>query len=141
MDNMVWLLLLSVLSFFAGGVCRGIFECVTIMKSMEYHWKRTITITTEVGERKTFYYWSYDLFVYNKDRNGDGKATWWEKTFPNDGGHRIKLLELFFYGLGATFLWASGLEIGYGCIGLPFVIWWIISFGFEDSFNHFKNKP
>lgn len=137
----ILLCLLSAGFFISGGLCRGIFECVTIMKTMAKWWVKQIWITTESGEKKQFYYWSYDLFIYNKDRNGDGKATWWEKTFPNDGGHRIKVLELFCYGLGATFLFISGLHVTISIVALPLFIWWLISFGFDITFDKFRNKP
>lgn len=126
---------MSALFFVLGGYCRGIFECVTIMKTMDTWLTETINV-----KNIPYKYWGYDLFILNKDRNGDGKATWWEKTFPNDGGHRIKLLELFYYGLGATFLLISKVNFGLYSVGLPFVIWWLISVGFEVSFNKFRYK-
>lgn len=128
-------LFLSALCFVIGGYCRGIFECVTIMKFMDT-WIKDIIYVNGIPYR----YWGYELFVLHKDRNSDGKATWLEKTFPNDGGHRIKLLELFYYGLGATFLLCSKISIGWFTIVIPFIIWWLISVGFELSFNKFRYK-
>lgn len=139
---MTYYILLSAICFFASGICQGIFECTTIINSMQKHWTRTILI-----KEGFFYYWSRELFVENKDRNFDGKATWFEKTFPNDGGHRIKVLQIFLVGVGATMLGLAfkystltGDQIICSSISLPFIIWWIISLGFSISFDICRKK-
>jgi len=129
------MILLTILTFvllIAAGYCRGIFECVTLMKSMRKHWHKLILVHGELFE-----YWSYELFVFNKDRNNDGKASYLEKTFPNDGGHRIKLLELFLYSAAiCTFSFCD-----YNIYYLPaffIAFWFAISLGFSISFDKYK---
>ena len=134
-------MILALVFLFTGGECRGIFENVTIMDRQTNWWKETIWV-----EGKEYLYWSKELFVLNKDRNGDGKATFWEKTFPNDGGHRIKVLELYLYGVACSCALFPAISLPlFGSIVyfilVPIVFWWVISFGFTLSFDKYKKLP
>lgn len=128
-------IILSAVFFLAAGWCRAIFECVTIMNTMRYHWTRQIVV-----DGKTFDYWGYSLFVYQKDRNGDGKTSYWEKTWVRDGGHASKRLELLFYALGATTLLYAP---HFGLLDVLYVpfIWLLISGSFDYWFDIYRKKP
>ena len=113
-------LFLSFACFFLGGTCRAIFECIILFDSLaKSHGK----------------YWSRDLFCSNKDRNNDGKISWLESTFPKDGCHNTKVVELLLYGGGSAFLYASHINFGNWIFAIPFVIWFVISTGFELEFR------
>lgn len=123
-----------------GGVCRGIFESVTIMDTMKKHWKSRVSVNYN-GYIKYLYFWSKELFEYNKDRNNDGKTSWLESTFPNDGGHRIKLAELFSYACACTSISIENIPTSYVflyALVSPFVFWWVISFAFTISFAKYR---
>jgi hypothetical protein len=128
--------------FLAGaGICRGIFECVTIMDTMKNYWESLHTIKISSSYSKKFHYWGKELFEYNKDRNGNGKVSWLESTFPNDGGHRIKVLEILCYGYAIMFASMQAISPSFTilyAIVSPFVYWWVISFGFSVSFAKFR---
>lgn len=127
-------LVLAVCLYLFGGWLRGLFEAVLLFDSVD-DW---------FGP-----FWAFKLFASDKDRNGDGKVTFWELNFPKDGGHRAKLYELLSYSFGSCFLaicavfvfinytlpWQAALLIA---SVIPFVIWWIISVGFLISFNKYR---
>ena len=54
------------------GYVRALFECILIYNSIE---------------KLKGYFYSFTLFKSNKDRNNDGKISFIENAFPNDGGH------------------------------------------------------
>jgi hypothetical protein len=118
------------------------------MKTLESWFPRTI-VTWIGGVRVTEYYNSYNLFVSNKNRNNDGKTSYWEKTFPNDGGHRNKLFEFICDSI--TFLVC--IVIGYLVreeqttakvlvMLIPCALYLVKSFVFDITFNYYKyGKP
>jgi len=120
------LLFLGVAFYFLGGWLRGLFECVLLFNAVDDY----------LGPR-----WSFELFKSDKDRNNDGKITFWELNFPDDGGHRAKLYELCCYSVGASLL-AIGNSMmpfpGWYIIILSAPIWWINSVGFLFSFNKYR---
>lgn len=128
-------LIISFGAFYAGGCLRGLFECVLLFDSVDDF----------LGPR-----WAFELFTSNKDRNKDGRVDFWEKHFPNDGGHRAKLFELLLYALGCNcyaiaFFSASFylMTISDYCIYLIgfvsiFTIWWIMSIGFLTTFKKYR---
>ena len=135
-------LALCIIFLLISGICSGIFECVVIMDTMKHHWKRTIDVRVN-GNLRILPYWSKELFELNKDRNSDGDISWLEKTFPNDGGHRIKVLEILSLGYAIMFAsiqlipsewWFLYAEVS------PFIYWWVISFGFTISFAKFRKQ-
>lgn len=119
-------LVLSIIAFFSGGCLRGLFECVLLFDSID-------------DFRGP--YWAFDLFKSDKDRNKDGKVSFWELNFPNDGGHRAKLFELTLYSFGACLLAIansySPLPSWYVVI-LFLPIWWVKSIGFLVTFNKYR---
>lgn len=82
----ITLLLLAAYLVFAGR-CRAMFECIILYDTAKLWF----------GER-----YSRKAFIEAKDRNNDGKTTYWERTFPNDGGHRAKLAEVLYLALAAA---------------------------------------
>ena len=128
--------IVSMLCFVLAGVCFGVYQCTTIMNTMKKWWTRQITIKEGV-----FYYWSSELFVCNKDRNWDGKASWWEMTFPNDGGHRIGVAMILLFSLGASVLvmpWLSAAQsLILGIVG-PIGLWFLTSVGFTFTFDKYR---
>lgn len=71
------------------GKKRGIFEAVLIFDSAKYWFGPSYA-------RKEF-------TDATKDVNHDGKVSYWERTFPKDGGHRTKLKEVIYLALAAAF--------------------------------------
>lgn len=102
------------------GWCRAIFECIIFFDSAKKH----------LGN-----YFSRDLFYSNKDRNNDGKISTIENAFPNDGGHRIKLVEILCFLISSI-----------GIIGLNWyqIIIYVIfaflvySYSFETTFKQYR---
>jgi len=135
----------SILCLVCAGICFAIYQCVVVMNTMQYWWPKEITIKTIDGPKK-FKYWSLELFVYSKDRNGDGKATWWEKTFPNDGGHRIGIAMILFFCYAT---WFRLLPFSIESLGIlwsvlfsflvPIAMWFIVSYGFIITFDKYRN--
>lgn len=128
-------LFISIGFFFIGGYLRGLFECVLLFDSVDDF----------LGPK-----WAFKLFTSDKDRNKDGRVSFWEKHFPNDGGHRAKLAELLLYSAGCVFytfaLFSASFKllllsdywiylIGFVSI---FTIWFIISIGFLTSFKKYR---
>jgi hypothetical protein len=119
-------LFLAFALFFLGGFLRGLFECVLLFDSVD-DW---------LGP-----YWAFDLFKADKDRNKDGKVSFFEINFPNDGGHRAKLYELNCYAVGACFLALANSFSplpGWYILALFAPIWWVNSIGFLVSFNKYR---
>lgn len=52
----------------------------------------------------------------SKDRNQDGKLSWFELTFPDEPLHRLKRWEMALYGFGSSAITASLLIFIY-CFG------------------------
>lgn len=123
------ILILAFAFFFLGGWLRGLFECVLLFDSVD-DW---------LGP-----YWAFELFGSDKDRNNDGKVTFWELNFPNDGGHRAKLYELCCYAVGAGLLATANSMLpikSWYVLALCAPIWWVNSIGFLTSFNKYRGIP
>lgn len=126
MTYLILLCIVALLFFYLGGYLRGLFEAVILFDSVD-DW---------FGP-----YWAFSAFTEGKDRNKDGKISFWELNFPNDGGHRAKLYELNCYAIGACFLAvASSFATFPGWYFLAgfSIIWWINSVGFLVSFNKYR---
>lgn len=80
-------------------------------------------------------YWSKTLFEAAKDRNHDGKTTFWEGILPNDGGHFVKRCLVALIGSGVMF--TDGMLIWQFFV-YSFIAWWIISAVFELAFSRFR---
>lgn len=92
-------IIISVVGYFlliTSGMCRAIFECLI-------YWDAFYKI------HGWSYWWSWNLFESNKDRNHDGKKSFMEINFPNDGGHRIKLLEIITLMIGTVLIVLSSI--------------------------------
>lgn len=113
----------------------AIFECILTFD----------TIKLYLGE-----FYSKDLFVSNKDRNKDGKQSYWERTLPKDGGHRLKLVSLIvlFFGVNGTWIGAGTLLVSCDI----HIEWWMIpisaigmfllySAGFELGYAKYRKPP
>lgn len=101
------------------GYCRAMFECVILFDSLyEKH-----------GYSE---WWSYARFTRLK-------KGYWGKVFPNDGGHRIKLVELVSDSLACIcFAYSFSLILSnYILIILAVIISYsfVKSFGFEQTFK------
>lgn len=125
------LFILSCLCLYLGGWNRAKFECILIFDSLKLWYGDDYS-------RKVFFY-------KDKDTNKDGKRSWFELTFPQDGGHRIKRYEITFYGLGsalfAASLWFANLPNIYSVlIVLAFIPVYIgiTGFGFELGFKKYR---
>jgi hypothetical protein len=113
-------ILVSVGLLILAGLSRAIFECIIFFDTPKKY----------LGD-----YYSRDLFYSNKDRNNDGKISYFENAFPNDGGHRIKIAEI-------SCLIVSGI----GFIGLNFyqsaiyiiAAFLIYSYSFEQFFKKYR---
>ena len=128
----------AIVCLFFGGCLRGLFECVILFDSVD-DWKGP--------------YWAFKLFASDKDRNKDGKVSFWERNFPNDGGHRAKLFELNLYSIASILLAISvyyaselieSLPYWVVIIAAPLVagfLWWVKSFSFLVSFNKYRKAP
>jgi hypothetical protein len=113
-------ILVSVGLLILAGLSRAIFECIIFFDTPKKY----------LGS-----YYSRDLFYSNKDRNNDGKTSYWENTFPDDGGHRIKLVEiicLITSGIGFINLngWQSIIYIIFSFM--------IYSYSFEQFFKKYR---
>jgi hypothetical protein len=123
---LIILFLLSFALFYFGGYLRGLFECVLLFDSVD-DW---------FGP-----FWAFDAFTEGKDRNKDGKVSFWELNFPKDGGHRAKLYELSCYAFGAAILALANSFSPFPAwyvLALAVPIWWVNSVGFLTSFNKFR---
>lgn len=80
-------------------------------------------------------WWSKKLFEKNKDRNNDGVVSYWERTFPKDGGHCFKRLLIVAISSTISFLISSNILV---YIVLTFSIWLVISGAFEISLDIFR---
>lgn len=92
-----------------------------------------------------------DFFNKSKDRNNDGKLSWFELTFPDEPLHRVKRHEIVLYAVGLTFFIGSMLIIFsflnwlslWPLIGLavitPIVFFAATGFGFDSYFK--ENRP
>jgi len=125
------LLLLAFVQAFTGGYLRGLFEVVILFDSVD-DW---------LGSK-----WSFKLFTSGKDRNRDGRTSFWELNFPSDRGHRAKLVELFLYSVAICLVSLAGTFYTPPIaliVALPFVFWLVISAGFLASFNKYRHakKP
>ncbi len=124
----ITLILLAFCFYHLGGWLRGLFECVILFNSVD-DW---------LGP-----YWAFELFKSNKDRNNDGKITFWELNFPNDGGHRAKLFELICYAIGAGLLATANSMLNipsWYVLVLCAPLWWVNSIGFLSSFNKYRKS-
>lgn len=128
--------IITIALLYIGGWLRGLFEAVVLFDSVD-DW---------LGP-----YWAFVLFASDKDRNKDGKVTFMELNFPNDGGHRAKLFELLCYSFSILFFAVGAImafhyipknELIISAISLitPFILWWFISIGFLTSFNKYRPK-
>jgi hypothetical protein len=123
----IGLILLAFLLYLFGGWLRGLFEGVILFDSVD-DW---------FGP-----FWAFDLFASDKDRNDDGKVSFWELNFPKDGGHRAKLYELCCYaaGAGALAMGFSMLDLKpWYVLALVVPLWWVNSVGFLLSFNKYRH--
>lgn len=82
-------------------------------------------------------WWTKAYFESNKDRNNDGRISWWERTFPNDGGHFFKRLLVVLIGAGITCVKGVPAEYYIFC---AFVGWWVISATFDIMWNIWRKK-
>lgn len=113
---------LGVLFALIAGYCRALFECIILFDSLyEKH-----------GYSE---WWSYARFTRNK-------IGYWDNTFPNDGGHRIKLVELLFDSLACVCLSYSYDEILHSFMATMLCVivtyFFIKSFGFEQTFKELR---
>lgn len=71
-------------------------------------------------------YWSMELFASNKDRNKDGKVSYMEDSFPDDGGHLAKRIEIVSLATavgtlvvaftGISLWWAFAVPVGFALV-------------------------
>ncbi len=131
--------LLALYCFYKAGRERGVFEVVLIFDTAKW-W---------LGER-----FSRAAFEASKDKNYDGKVSYWERTFPNDGGHRAKLSEqihlslaLLFSMFGFVFIISAVPNeyqwyVFYGYAILMTIARFVVfSAGFLHSFKLYRNPP
>lgn len=135
------------ISLFAAGFLRGMFEVLLIFDTLKL-W---------LGDR-----YSRRSFEASKDTNHDGDVSYWEKTFPPDGGHRTKLWEVILLSLSLFFagsvmkygLWylldcqakETAQDIYYFCwIPFPYLLipiaFLVYSAGFRFSFRRYREVP
>lgn len=115
-------MILGVLFALISGYCRALFECIILFDSLfEKH-----------GYSE---YWSYKRFTRLK-------KGYWGRTFPNDGGHRIKLVELLFDALACVcFAFAfDNILSNHLLIIIAVIVCYslIKSFGFEKTFKELR---
>lgn len=115
-------MILGVIFALIAGYCRALFECIILFDSLfEKH-----------GYSE---WWSYARFTQNKHG-------FLGNTFPNDGGHRIKLVELLFDSLACVCLSYSYDEILHSFIitMMAVVLTYALvkSFGFEQTFKELR---
>lgn len=137
---MIWAItyfIVAIVCLFFGGYLRGLFECVLLFDAVD-DWKGP--------------YWAFKLFASDKDRNKDGKVSFWERNFPNDGGHRAKLFELILYSTATILVALSAVEGSSFIDSQPYwvlmiaapllmaFLWWVKSFGFLVSFNKYRHE-
>lgn len=136
------LLLLSSFLFYQAGRLRGVFECILVFDSVKW-WS---------GLR-----YSRAAFEQSKDTNYDGKVSYWERTFPKDGGHRSKLWEVILIAMGISVTMYSYVYLilylaETDCDACYYVAWlWpaimtplyfiVFSAGFLHSFKHYRKDP
>lgn len=125
------LFIVSCLCLYLGGWNRAKFECIIIFDSLKIWYGDDFS-------KETF-------FNKDKDTNKDGKRSFFELTFPNDGGHRLKRYEMLFYGLAsalfAASLWFIDLPTIYTVlIGLVYAPTYfaITGFGFDLGFKKYR---
>jgi hypothetical protein len=129
--NNLYYLLIGILLTNVAGFSRAIFECIILFN----------TLTTKHGW-STF--WSRENFVASKDVNRDGKITYWENSFPINGGHIIKWPEIIGLLYGNIFL----LLYGHSNLNEYWFTWYYIlcpiisiainSITFEYTFRKYK---
>jgi hypothetical protein len=85
------------------------------------------------------------FFNKDKDTNKDGKRSWFELTFPDDGGHRLKRYEMLFYGLASSLfaasLWVAALPIIYTiaiAVSYAPIYFAITGYGFVLGFKKYR---
>jgi len=129
MIEAIALIFLACLAFYAGGYLRGIFESILIFDTAK-DW---------LGP-----YWAFKLFASEKDRNKDGKTSYWELTFPDDGGHKSKLWELCMYAIGAGVLSLANDPLTHYAgqpwyiLGAVPLLWLSCSYGFLRAFRKYR---
>jgi hypothetical protein len=132
----------SIYCFYKAGRERGVFECILIFDTAKW-W---------LGLK-----FSRAAFEQSKDANYDGKVSYWERTFPADGGHRTKLYEVIHIAIGIMLslygyvylilsLSQSNTDSTYWIAWLsPILIapayFIIFSAGFLHSFKLYRNPP
>lgn len=72
---------IGAISIFFSGALIGLYECMIFFD----------TVDDWLGPN-----WAYSFFTADKDRNKDGEIDYWEKTFPDDYGHRAKRYAMCF---------------------------------------------
>jgi hypothetical protein len=115
-------MILGVLFALIAGYCRALFECIVLFDSLyEKH-----------GYSE---WWSYARFTRNKQG-------YWQNTFPNDGGHRIKIIEFIFDALACVCLsYSYSLIVDAIIIIITSVVITFAlckSFGFEQTFKELR---
>lgn len=115
-------MILGIIFALIAGYCRALFECIVLFDSLfEKH-----------GYSE---WWSYARFTRNKHG-------FLENTFPNDGGHRIKLVELLFDGLACVCFAFAFDEIlsNHLLIIIAVIVCFSLckSFGFEQTFKELR---
>jgi hypothetical protein len=118
--------ILGLMSIAFAGRQRALFECIILFDSLKNK------LGTIYGDDS---WWSFHSFCEQKDRNLDGKASWMEKTFPDDGGHRVKNAEIFFLLVGGIGLYDTipALAIFYVIGGFA-----VYGFSFDITFNKYR---
>jgi hypothetical protein len=125
------LFIYSCLCLYLGGWNRAKFECIIIFDSLKIWYGDDYS-------KETF-------FNKDKDTNKDGKRSWFELTFPDDGGHRLKRYEMLFYGLASSLfaasLWVAALPIIYTiaiAVSYAPIYFAITGYGFVLGFKKYR---
>ncbi|MCK6611543.1 MAG: hypothetical protein L6Q78_10945 [Bacteroidia bacterium] len=80
-------------------------------------------------------WWTKELFESAKDRNGDGKISFMERTFPRDGGHFFKRLLVSLIGAGMSY-YQGVPALSY--LIYSFIGWWIASATFDITWTFMR---
>lgn len=128
------------MNLYLAGRCRGKFEVILIFDTLKL-WK---------GEN----YSRFQFTSRSKDTNNDGKVSYWERTFPKDGGHRIKLREVIYISIAVVQVCMLSIVISFWPFFLsnnwffllgPFIAgiasFAIYSLGFLDAFQTYRKPP
>ena len=118
----VFIILLGFTAFAFAGYARALFECILFYDSVK----------KEYGE-----YYSYELFKSNKDRDNDGKISFMESTFPDDGGHNLKHYETVGILLACL---VPLILVWYWAIVYLIIGFWFKAAVFELNFRKYKVK-